>query len=161
MRGFLRVWPGGHGQSFFLERLTESPVGCLTWQEHVPPGLTAKLIWPRWLPSGGALLFGADRPRGVRRQPNRSLPASPRPHRPPTRLLRRKGEVGLLAECRRRHADCDIRVSSSPLFVNPSTMMRNRIYEPITRCCDAKPNVAARTVDHARFQTERFPAVRR
>ena len=32
-----------------------------------PPGLTAKLIWPRWLPSGGALLFGADRPRGVRR----------------------------------------------------------------------------------------------
>jgi hypothetical protein len=23
--------------------------------------------------------------------------------------------------------------------VNPSTMMRNRIYEPITRCCDAKP----------------------
>ena len=34
--------------------------------------------------------------------------------RPPTRLLRRRGEVGLLAECRRRH--CDIRVSSSPPY---------------------------------------------
>ena len=40
---------------FFSERLTVPSLVGLTWQEHVPPCLTAKLSKPR-CPPGGALL---------------------------------------------------------------------------------------------------------